>query len=571
LAPDVTTSDVRARLPDLIVTPFEAHARPQDAAAVLVFLVASGLLLLLTWVQVGALLVARSVDRTGDIAVRLALGATPTQLASSAVREHLVLVGAAALVAWLATPLATRLLIQALPPELTMGRSVGVDWATFRFTVALGLLGALCLSVVPVQVVWRAASSPLSSTRLPGRQRTSGTRVHRVLFVSQVLLTSGLVYGSGLAIRSFGMLRAVELGYEPSAILIVKVPPPSLASSVRSEDARSYRAAHRATVRSVFERVTRLDGVVAAATSSWWPMQQRTIVPLRLRIEGDPTDQRIEVLDQVISLGYPAVLGLQFIEGREPTLEELRSPPPGITNLAVVTEAIAGRLRRFGNPVGQVLLDRRLRYKVVGVIPDIRVTKLDEDPIPLVMLYSPPEFDGPFILARTTPGDTATAAAIQTLLRDAWADRAPLSVDTIERAVDMAVAEYRGRMLILSFMSAVALVLAAAGIAGATTDFIRRRHQEFAVRIAVGADPKRLRRQVLSEICRFGCVGALLGVVAGVLVGRLMQAYLFEVTHMDVPIAILVSLGMPVTVWWASHDPSRAILSLEPGQLFRVT
>jgi putative ABC transport system permease protein len=567
VAPGVTIDALRAELSGIAVTPLREYVRPDGAFALGVLLAASGLLLLLAWVHVAGLVFARASGRSAEIGVRLAIGASRLRLIRQFVLEAGTLVTIAMALAVTLTPVLTTLIVSMLPPEITVGQHVSPDARAFGFAAVLSAIGLLIVALAPVGLVRHA--SPIHLLR--GNSRTGSpagrTRVRTALFVGQLALAAALVYVAGLTLRSYIQISDAPLGFDARDLYAIQVP---RGDAVIDATGRERLDRQQMMVAETIARIAELPGVSVVSGSHDWPMEPGALSEAVLIAESDPARDPFRGHSPVIARGYPDVLGIPLVAGREPTAVELDTvgSPPRL-QLALANQSLTRHLERFGSPVGQVVaLTSALRFQIVGIVPDIVLDRADRPVEPTLFRYLPPPAAVGVVLARLEPGRTPEDVGLPVVLERIWGSPAPTSF-SITDAVRRANVDYRARTFILSLICALSVPLTLVGVAGALSHATRQRTREIAIELALGAEPRAVRQRVIGHAVLAAAFAIGTGVAAGIGIGRLMAATLYGVVAAD-PMSIAGTGTLMLSVAWiAAFVPARRASAISPIEALR--
>jgi hypothetical protein len=244
-APGASVDQFRKQYPDITAVPLREAFRPRDTESLVFLLGATALLLLAAWVQTGALMLARAVNRLSDAGVRIALGAGSSRLIRHYVLEGTVLAVLALSLAWFATPVLTKFLALQLPKEMTVGQAITPDVRTLLFASAVSALGALLLALTPIGMVRRTAPLLLLGTNTAGvTKRTERTRSS--LLVAQIACSSLLLCVAGLAFHSFVRVTNIDVGFSPQGLWQFSIP--SLPTGLSDDE---YQAARTARLQDI--------------------------------------------------------------------------------------------------------------------------------------------------------------------------------------------------------------------------------------------------------------------------------------------------------------------------------
>lgn len=510
--------------------------------------------------NVALLTILRGLDRAGETAVRLALGATPGRLVREFLIESLLL---AIVGGGLGVALA-QLAMQVLPavvPDLPRAGEVALDARVLAFACLATALAALVSGCPPA---WRRAHASAPAGALTASRRVTGPGRHRLrdaLVTAQVALAVVLVLASGLLMRTVQALGAVDSGFDPRGVLVAPI----------FLDTQAYASGERVRTyyRTLFERLRALPGVVAVAgattvpTSPLGPDFERPVWPAGT----SPTaGERTPAAVRIVTADYPAALGLQIVSGRA---IDARDGPDG-PRVLMVSASLAERLWPGEPAVGrQLVVDYSTAgtypYEVVGVVGDVRFRGPRSTPAAEIYLA---HAQRPYLVLNVVvktagdPGDLAPAvrAAITALDPQKPAHG-------VERLVVLLGATYaRDRLVMTGLMvfAGAATLLALIAVSGVLAQHVRERTREIGVRLAVGAMP----REVVGWVTRTGVAllarGLAAGLAAAWLATRALDGWLFGVTPTDAVtltavLAVMTLVGVASAVvpsWRATRvDP----------------
>lgn len=579
LAEGVDFADLQAQVPP----PFRIRrladaVRPSGATAVGFLFGATALLLLVSWLQVGALLFSRAAGRSAELGIRLAMGAGRARLLRIFAVEGAAIATLALVLGWLATPLFVAAVVGILPPALTSGQQVEPDLRTLVFASAMAAVGVMLLTMLPVDLLRRANPLELlGGASRSGARSWSTRRIRSSLLLGQVSVMVLLLYLAGLVAHSFVRVSSFDLGFDPDGVLIWSVPRAvSEGGPMPAEpDAReAYMAARRALQAEQHQRVlSALDllraspDMSSAAASRYYPLIRAQssfpLTPLEL-----PDAVPIQTRRNPVSPTFFETLGVRLVEG-----ETLATPAlDGVYDVAVVNETLAAALLPFGPVIGQrIRTSGAAGNRIVGIVADYVDEAPDQPPDPQVFLPTPPE-NGVSLwmgIVRVTGNKEAARARIRSVVEATWGAGMETTVTTMDDELARATVAWRGRALFLLVLAGLCLPLAVAGIFGALSYDLRSRNRELAVRLALGADPARVRRHVVVRaLVVVGC-GLAAGSGAGALVGRLMQAYLFDIGPADAMTVAGVGVVLLVTALLAAIVPAWRASRTDPASVLR--
>ncbi|GMV21899.1 MAG: hypothetical protein AMXMBFR57_18480 [Acidimicrobiia bacterium] len=564
----ITIEQVRAVLPDAVITPYREYIRPGGSAALAVLLIATGLFLLVAWVQVAALLFSRATGRVGEIGIRIALGAGQHRIVRQFLAEGAVIVVAALTMAWIVTPLLTSGVIALLPDGLTRGQALMPDIRAFGFSVALSLVGVAILVAVPAGVIRRL--SPVGLLRgagQPGAPRRAA-RWRTALLVGQLAVTTMLLYLSGLAISSFDRVLGVDIGFEPTGVMAFLQPPVTTTAGgpvVTPESRRAHLQRQLQAAADTYQALRLIPGVSAAAGGSI-PMFQRRMGGggmFDIRVAGESVPSERAILNTTTP-DYARVLGLTVVEGRLPVDSDLSGEPVGLVN-----ESFARVLAARGDVLGQLLTANNRTSRVIGVVKDFSLGRPDRpvEPMLLSVLRSPQAFF--LVKLDAGPARAGAEAAVAATFERFWPGHPRRNLMSLDRIVDDAVADYRARATMLVLIGAMCLPLALIGVMGAFGFDAQLRRRELALRLALGAQPSDVQRAVLWRATRVVAAALVIGVAGGVLIGEAMSAYLFGVRTLDPVTIVGVAAGLVALGLAAAWVPGRRASRTNPAEALR--
>ncbi|MCY4026045.1 MAG: ABC transporter permease [Acidobacteria bacterium] len=521
-----------------------------DAATGLlgILLAISAFFLLAACCNVALLLLTRGGERSHELAVRRALGASPLALARPFAVELLLLVAAGGAVALLLLRWVDPV-VAALPQLAPLGGAEVASPRTVLWTLAVAgsTWAMVCLPVLALLALRRpalpAAPSPTTTRRGGGP---------RAILTAQVAVACGLVVAAGLLAHSAWNVASVPHGFAPQDVLIARVH----SASASPADGQIF---HRRLLGAL-----RSDATVASAALGW----HAPLSGAALRVAVETPDTSLEVAGNVVSPDYFRTLGVAVLEGREFTDTDHADAPA----VALVNRALAERLWPERSALGQRLGFPRSGgdRTVVGVVDDTRYASLTEGPVPLAYLpLAQRFFPTTFVHVRSATGTPTTLPHLRRLV--AGLDPgAPLSdAGLLHEQVDAALDRWRTPARLAGLIALATLVLTMCGLYGVVSLAVRQRTRELAVRAALGADAASLRRLVLAHGLRPVAVGALIGLAGSAPLTRLLDSQLYGIAPYDPPavmagLAVLFGAGA-----LACHVPARRAARLDPASALR--
>ena len=574
LAPGVTLEQANAELQTVYATMVKAHpeAYPPQAqgrihavllrdqissgarTVLLVLLAASLLIFIIACSNVANLILARSVRREGELAIRAALGATPGALRRTLLAESLLLCGAGAVFGVLSAGPMVAILSSYASRFSVRALDLKVDSSVLWVGAGLAIMAAIVLAYVPrLPSAESSSGMTLSSSSL--RITGSTSRRLRMFAVTQIAASFILLVGSSILIKTLLTLQNQQTGFDMRRVLVLNVPVVSYGRTP-ADIINFYREAIR--------RIDQLPGVdrVALGTQVPWRDFQSLGPGFQVAAEGHIKSARDEdprILFRVISPGFFSALGVPLIAGRDFNDEDKRGGEP----VVIISQSAAQRLFPGQDPINRHIMwtDPIMKFiyigtgprRIVGVVAD-----MDDDhlvPEAELTIYHPfgqiPDvsadkdvslFGGRlFVHTRIDPHGLITP--ITQIIRQMAVDQPVERAATLEEVRAEVLTPDRLNSFVFGGFAVVALAIAVVGVAGVLAFSVSGRTREFGIRLAVGAQPRHLLLGVIAE----GAVMALTGVMAGAAFGyaitRLAVRY-FPDLQMPTALPLVVSVGV---------------------------
>ena len=532
---------------------------------------AVGFVLLIACANVANLQLARTVARTREIAVRLALGASRFRIVRQLLAESLLLSAIAAAIGVLFAFWGISLVSVLVPETIGIPRldQLAIDRRVFAFTLGAALLAAMIFGFAPALQSLR--TDVQDSLKESARASTSGVRGRRfggLLVVSQVALTLVLLVGAGLLVRSFLELQRVDPGINAQNVLTLRIPAPDRPEHVDPADLRRRDA----FVNELLPRLQTLPGAQAVGLIDSLPLTGGSR-PHDFEIEGKTREAPRRAIAHVVSPGYFQAMGIPLKRGRGFDERDVRGGIP----VAVINETTARRIWADENPIGQRIKEtgpdsRDLWFTVVGVVGDVRDNGLG--------LESEPEVYGSSVqlgteslrttvVLRTHAEPSRLVPAIRKEISALDSQQPVAHVQTMEEVLARSVAPQRFNMTMIVLLACIALVVATAGIYGVIAYSVAQRTHEIGLRMALGAQKGNVFSLVIGQGMRVVCVGILLGISGAWALTRVMQRLLFEVKPTDPLTFSTVSLLLAGVALLACWLPARRAAKVDPMEALR--
>jgi predicted permease len=531
----------------VVTGPLDAE-RGRVSRWMLLALGASGLLVLLGCVNAANLMLSRSVTRAREFAVRASLGASNRRIAASVAAEGLLLSLAAMALALLLAAWGVDLarhLFSTLPLGISQAAGIALNGRVMIAAIVSAIVTGVLFSLVPA---WRASRASIVSSLNDGTPATSGGRGRwrRVFLVTEVATVTVLLVVSWLFVASLVRVVGVDLGIDRGRLIGV-----------------TPRARYRTTIDDVLERLRRVPGVadVAESTGASLSMFLSGVwITTNVSAPDAPLEPSFEVLQYRVTPNYFDVAGIEFLRGAVWA--------DGAANPIVMDELVARRLFNEANPLGRQVRASEPSgvHTVVGVVPALRARGPEQD---LQMaVYFPPNLKRRAFATSLLVRTTGPADAVVPRVTRALAPVAPNQKDPYITSGDEAV---RRRTMMRRFsaglMSAFGLVgvlIGAAGIYAVTSSVVAQQTNEIGVRMALGATPQQVARQVLTSALGSIGLGLAMGLPVAWWLSRGFGSLLFGVTPADLSVYAGVSVIVCVVGVLAALLPSRRAARVDP-------
>jgi putative ABC transport system permease protein len=551
-----------------IVVPLHDDLVGDVRPALLVLLGAVGFVLLIACANVANLLLAKTLARQKEAAIRAVLGASGGRIVRQILVETVLLSAAGGALGFALAHFGVSAIAAFLGDNLPQNMDIAPDAAVLAFTMLISLVIGIAAGMVPA---WRLTKLNLNEALKSGLGRTdadtAGNRTRQVLVISEVALSLILLAGAGLMIRSVWNLRQVNPGFDPHNLLTMELPVTPTRFASPGEEV-SYLDQAMARVRALpgVESTAVIDDLPLSGGGSNQPIQ----------IEGQPifamADQP-EVSVRVMSPAIMHVLRIPLISGRELS-ESDTADAPGVV---LISQALANRFWPNENPLGKRLtltFSPSAPREIVGVVGDVKQDGLDT-PEPSTTLYYPvKQLSAPagigwrsFSLAMAVRTNTP-ASGLSSAVTDAIHQLSPgqpvEQISTMEDLIAVSLAPQKFNMLMLASFAALALLLAAVGIYSVLSYAVRRRTREIGIRMAMGAQVRDVLHLVVADGMKPTLIGVIIGVAGALFLSRAVAKLVYGVNPSDPATLFAVALILATVAFLASVIPAYRATKVEP-------
>jgi predicted permease len=501
----------------------------------LVLMAAVGLVLLIACANVANLLLARAHSREKETSTRLALGAGGARLLRQFLTESLLLAAMGGTLGILLAYRAGNLLVRSFNH---LAVDAAPDLRVLAFTAAVTILTGIFFGLAPA----------IRATRVDLRPSSRST-FSNVLIVTQLALSLVAVVGAGLYTRTLQNLRAVDLGLNIHNLTIFRLAP--IASGYSTEQSAEFG-------RRLLARLATIPGVESVALSRGGPIGGGG-GNAEIQVAGRSQKTRMET----VSARFFETMGMAVLAGRGIDDRDRAGAPL----VAVINEAMARTCFALESPIGKHFRARTQDYEIVGVVRDSKYSGM-RSPAPPEFFVSYPQSPKDYIVFTAEVRSVGNPAAIANPIRRALAEldsNVPIpEMKTEEQAVDELLGQDRLFAGLSAIFGALALLLAAIGLYGVRAYAVARRTAEIGIRMALGADRRRITKMILRETGWLALLGAAIGLAAASAVTRYVQAMLYGIAPRDLGTFAGAAALLIAVAALAGYLPARRAARVDP-------
>ena len=511
----------------ITVAPLREQLFGNVRLSLLLLLGAAGFLLLIATANVANILLARASARAKEFAIRAALGASRGRLISQTLAESLLLSSLGGIAGFLLALWGSDLLRLAWPPSIPRPQSFAIDWRVLAFLVFTSLLSGALFGLAPALQI---SMSGLNETLKDGWSQPSGSarsRLRSALVVSQIAVAALLLVGSGLLLRSFAQILAVDPGFHAENVLTMDI---SLPSSKYKESAQLV-----AFFDNLIGRIRNLPGTLSAGAVINLP------------------------------LGDGGMNGDFHVQGRTFPPNQL----PDAHTVAIINESLARRLWPNQDPIGQRLdigLTEKTNWQeIVGVVADVKGEALDASTTSEIYVPHPQTPVSAMALVIRSASDPATlAAAVRRRVAEVDKEQPIFNVQTMQEVVSNSLSGRRMSTILLAAFAGCAMLLASIGIYGVVSYWVAQRTREIGIRSALGARQSDILRMVLGHGMLLAAAGTGIGLAASLVLTRFLATLLFGVSSHDVTTMAASAAALIGVALLACYIPARRAAKVDP-------
>jgi putative ABC transport system permease protein len=541
------------------------HVIGRVRPALLVLLIAVGLVLLIVCSNVANILLARGVQRQKEFAIRAAIGASRKRLVRQMFTESFLLSLLGGVFGVLLANWGVSLVQSYSPGYLPRAQEISIDGRVLAVALGVTLLTAILFGLLPsIQF-----SRPRLQEFLKEGGRAGGGAARRslrnFLVISEIALALVLLVGTSLLIRSSSRLLQVDPGFATDQVAVLEV---HVWGKYPKPDQRA------AFFEQTLERIAALPGVEAAGAVSSLPLiETRIDIDGTFSIEGRPApapEQQPSAYQTIATPDYFRAMGVRLRSGRFFARSDNQTSVP----VVLINETMARRYWPEGDAIGKKVAVRVAgppsTREIVGVVSDMLHTGLDGAPRPELFV---PHLQNPFgsmtYVVRAANEPEGILPAVKNEIRAVNPNQAFSTTTTMQQLLSKSLGERRFTMLLFSCFAAVALVLAAVGIYGLISFSTSQRTHEIGVRIALGAQRGHVLKMIIGEGLKLSLLGVAIGLAGALVLTRFLKSLLFGVTATD-PLSFAgMSLLIVGAALVASYLPARRATRMDPVNALR--
>ncbi len=556
-----TNTDLRVSVRDYIEGLGEG---PRESIRIMIWVVA--FVLLIACSNVANLQLARATGRAGEIAVRIAIGASRWRIIRQVLIESTLVSLAGGVVGYWLSLAGAKLLIASIPPGYQPINKDFMDPRIVLYTAAVALVTGLVSGIAPALQVSRVGVNDILKE---GGRGNSGARggLRNSLVVVEVTLALVLLLASGLLMQSFVRMQSINPGFRTDNLLTAFLWLP---------EAKYPRPEQRANFfRDLADRAAALPGVQGAAASTGVPLAGGG-PGANFIVEGRPvpaSGQESFGRTRSITPAYFQTIGIPLRRGRYFSDQDTETAQ----KVVIINERLAQQFFPNADPLGQRLKWGRDPQSpapwltIVGVVGDVKLWSLTAPAVP--EMYSPLRQNPPggtFLVVRTQSADpTSITPALRGELRALDRDQPLTNIRTMQRIIEESMTIARLMTVLIGLFAGIAMVMAAMGIYGVISYSVAQRTHELGIRMALGAGAPGIVKLVLRQALWMIGIGVALGVPGAAATTKMLQSYLYGVGARDPITFVFIPLALAAVGLLASYIPARRATRLDPMSALR--
>lgn len=555
------------------ITPMQDVLVENVRPALLLLLGAVGLVLLIACTNLANLMLARSLSRSRETAIRIAIGATRRALARQFFAETILLSGIGGVMGLLLSLWGVDFLNRILPSAIPVGQGTStvvrpdlvVDGAVVAFTLGLSLLTGLLFGLFPAI---SAAHTDVNESLKEGVRNIAsghGRHVRDGLVIAEVALALVLLISAGLTLKSFWKLQQVNPGFLADHVLTMEMELPTDAKYRKDGEQVEF-------FRRVLANVDQLPGIVSSGITCALPLgddDRKT----DFKIVGRPLPPSGQLLPadyRVVSAGFFRAMGIPLLSGRLISNSDASERPL----VAVIDRELekqywpSGREGATG-PVGEKITMGTRTFEIVGVVGAVNGAGLSRQPRPTIYLSYRQMVEPRMALVVRHPHPEQMAEAVKRAVYAVDPDQPVYNIRTMDEVVYGSQSSNRFTLLLLGVFAATALALAAVGIYGVISYSVTQRTSEIGIRIALGASKDAVLRLIVRDGMILTAIGIVIGVAGALAASRLLASLLFGISASDPLVFGMTSIVLATVALLSTAIPALRAARIDPGESLR--
>ncbi len=571
------SSQLSQRYPDddkdwgAVVIPLREELVGDVRPSLLILLGAVAFVLLIACANVANLVLAKTLSRKKEIAIRTALGASRRRVLQQVLSETLLLALAGGAIGLAVAHFGVTLIVKFLGDQLPKSADVYPDAWVLAFTLGISVFAGLLAGLLPAL---RLTNGDVNESLKQGLGRTTsdsgGNHTRSVLVVCEVALSLMLLVGAGLLIRSLWMLRKIDPGFDPSRVITMDI---SISRSKFSTPQQQTAFFDR-----VLERVRELAPVEAAGLVDNLPLDgggshQPIAIEGRAAV---PMAEQAEVDVRLISPGYLSAMRIPVVHGRDFNDSDIAGRPGTV----LISQSMAKLFWPHEDPIGKHLILTffpGVSREVIGVVGDVKLEALNETRQTATLYVSLGQLAAPatggwgsfgMSLAVRAPSMSIVPALVNAV-HEVDSAVPVQQVRSMDELISDSLSPQRFTMLLLAAFAGLALLLAAVGIYSVLSYAVRRRVREIGIRLALGAQLSDVLHMVVIEGMKPTLIGVLIGLAGALALGRVLSSAIYGVSSRDLATFGTVSVLLTAVGFVASIIPAYRATRVDPMRTLR--
>ena len=539
----------------------------------LILLGAVAFVLLIACANIANLVLAKTLSRRKEVAIRSALGASRRRLLQQVLAETVILAIAGGAFGLVFAHFGTVFVVKFMGEQLPRSGAIGFDGWVLAFTLGISLLTGILSGLLPALRLTREdIGEALKQSAGRTASEAGGRRTRSVLVVAEVAFSLMLLIGAGLLIRSLWMLRGINPGFDPDHVVTMNL---SVASTKFAQPEQQVNFYKR-----VLERVRALPGVKSAGLIDSLPLSDNSS-HMGIQIEGRPMVPMAgqpEVDVHLITPGYTSAMHIPLLRGRELDDSDVLGRPGAV----LISESMAKQFWPNQDAIGKQLtvyffpVPKRL---AVGIVGDVKQDAVNQTRsmstlyMPLAQLSAPPSQPwhsfAMTLAVRTATDPLSGVSAITSTVHEVDSEVPVLNIKTMQDTLDESLLQQRFTMLLLSGFAGLALLLAAVGIYSVLAYAVRMRVREIGIRMALGAQIRDVQRVIIVEGMKPTLLGVAIGLAGALALGRVLSSVIYGVSTRDLATFSTVALVMTAVGLLACTLPAYRATRVDPMRTLR--